>query len=356
MFFYTIRNKDLLRPTMGIAPRGKRVPFDAQIAQEGERMLLEAKIPGLNKPVSRILLGTTGRDFSGGEPPLEILDAAFELGVRTLDTARGYTGAEKTLGKWIQSRGNRDQLVILTKCCHPGPFGKKRVSSEWMKKELDRSLRDLQTDYADILLLHRDDPDVEVAELVEAFNELKAKGKIKAFGASNWTHQRIEQANEYAFKKGLTPFSVSSPHFGLAEQVEDPWGGGCVTITGSENAPARNWYRENQMPVVAYSSLGRGLFSGRLHSDAANVSEVLDAPARKGYFCPQNLQRLKRCEEMAEKYHATVPQIALSWLFHQELNTFAVVSTSSVERLRQNIRALELSLTEGEYRYLNLEV
>ena len=139
-------------------------------------MTLETKISGLNKPVSRILLGTTGRDFSAGAPPLELLDAAFELGVRTLDTARGYTGAEKSLGKWIHSRGNRDQLVILTKCCHPGPFGKKRVSAEWMKKELDRSLRDLQTDYVDILLLHRDDPDVEVAELVETFNELKAQG------------------------------------------------------------------------------------------------------------------------------------------------------------------------------------
>lgn len=341
-------------PAYGQRLQGKQI---IDCAERSDRMTLETKIPNLNKPVSRILLGTTGRDFSKGEPPWKILDAAFELGVRTLDTARGYTGAEKSLGKWMQSRGNRDQLVILTKCCHPGPFGKKRVSAEWMKKELDRSLRDLQTDYVDILLLHRDDPDVEVAELVETFNELKAQGKIKAFGASNWTHQRIEQANEYAFKKGLTPFSVSSPHFGLAEQIEDPWGGGCVTITGAENQPARDWYRKNQMPVVAYSSLGRGLFSGRLHSDdTTNVSEILDAPARKGYFCSQNLERLKRCEELAAKYNATVPQIALSWLFHQEINTFAVVSTSSVERLQQNIRALDLLLTESEYRYLNLEV
>ena len=86
------------------------------------------------------------------------------------------------------------------------------------------------------------------------------EGNIGAFGASNWTHTRIEEANEYAYKHNLIPFSVSSPNFCLARQVEDPWGGGCVNISGPENQEARAWYEKNQMPVAAivgYTNAGK---------------------------------------------------------------------------------------------------
>lgn len=78
----------------------------------------------------------------------------------------------------------------------------------------------LGENYIDIYLLHLDDPDVDVAVPVEVMNALHAEGKIGAFGGSNWTHQRIEEANEYAYRRGLIPFTVSSPNFGLADQVQ----------------------------------------------------------------------------------------------------------------------------------------
>lgn len=174
-------------------------------------------------------------------------------------------------------------------------------------------------------------------------------------GISNWTHERIQQANEYAYKHNLVPFSVSSPNFGLANQIQDPWGGGCVTISGAENAQARKWYQENNMPVIAYSSLGRGLFSGKFKSsEAEHASEFMDANAIKGYGYPENFERLKRCEELAERKDATVPQIAMSWIYNQRMNIFAVVSTTKYERMLENIAALSTKLTEAEMEYLDL--
>ena len=313
------------------------------------------KIPYVDKEVSRIFYGTAGQPFMMGGDANDLLDAIYATGVNAFDTARNYMLAEKSLGKWIVDRGMRDKIVILSKCGHPSPFGRKRVNEKDIRKDLRKSLGYLGTDYIDIYLLHRDDPEVPVGEIVEIFNSLHSEGKIGAFGGSNWTHQRIAEANEYAYSHNLIPFTVSSPNFGLADQVQDPWGGGCVTISGPQNQGARDWYEKNQMPVVAYSSLGRGLFSGKVKRDEPQkASEAMDANAMKGYAAPENFERLSRCEELAEKYHCTVPQIAMAWTYRHPLNCFAVVSTTKPERMQENIRAMELPLTEDEVLYLDL--
>ena len=315
-----------------------------------------AELPYVDKKVSRILFGTAMQPFMTGGNGNDLLDAVYETGVNTFDTARGYMGAEISLGRWIEERGNRDNIVILSKCGHPSMFGKKRINEKEIRKDFARSSKYLHTDYIDIYLLHRDDPDVAAGEVVEILNAMHTEGKIGAFGGSNWTHQRIAEANEYAYKHNLIPFTVSSPNYGLADQVRDPWGGGCVTISGPANEEARTWYRDNQMPVIAYSSLGRGLFSGRVKSSEADkAGKVMDAVAMKGYGCPENFERLRRCEILAVEKGCTVSQIAMSWIFRQKLNTFAVVSTSKASRMQENIDALYIELTPEESRYLDLK-
>ena len=294
--------------------------------------------------------------FLAGDDGNELLDAMFDLGINSFDTARGYGGAEDSVGRWVEERGIREDVVLLSKCAHPDGYGNKRVNEKAIREDFAMSSEALRSDYIDIYLLHRDDLDVPAGEIIEIMNALYAEGKIRAFGGSNWTHQRIEEANEYADKHNLIPFTVSSPNFGLANQIQDPWGGGCITISGPANKDARSWYKKNQMPVIAYSSLGRGLFSGRVKSDALDrAAEVLDEVALKGYGYPENYERLRRCEELAKKKHCTVPQIALAWIYSRELNTFAVVSTSSAKRMQDNIEALYIELTEEECTYLDLQ-
>ena len=313
-------------------------------------------IPYVKLPVSRIVLGTATPSFIKGEENNALLDAALAAGISTFDTARNYGMSEKSIGIWLRERGNRDKVTILSKCGHPSLLGKKRVSEKEIRKDFAKSTQLLGTDFIDIYVLHRDDTDLDAGVAVEVFNALHAEGKIGAFGGSNWSYERIAQANEYAEKHHLIPFTVSSPHFGLARQQQDPWGGGCVTLTGEENAAAREWYQKTQMPVFSYSSLGRGLLSGKLKSeDCARADKVLDAVAMKGYGCEDNYERLDRCEKLAGQKGCTVAQIAMAWIYHQPINTFAIVTMSSPRRLDENIAALNVPLTDEECRYLNLE-
>lgn len=313
-----------------------------------------AEIPYVDKKVSRIFYGTAAPPFMAGEDAGELLDAIFAIGVNAFDTARVYGMSEKSLGQWMEDRGNRDEVVVLSKCGHPSPDGRKRVNEKEIREDFAVSSGYLKTDHIDIYLLHRDDPDVEVGPIVEIFNALHAEGKIGAFGGSNWTHQRIEAANEYAYARNLIPFSVSSSNFGLADQVTDPWGGGCVTISGPANQDARAWYQKTQMPVIAYSSLGRGLFSGKVKGDdPESAVGVMDEFAMRGYGYPENFERLRRCEELAREKNCTVPQIAMAWIYCQNINSFAVVSTVKAGRMQENVDALHIRLTDHEICYLD---
>ena len=315
-----------------------------------------AEHPYINKKISRIFYGTAMMPFLAGEDGSELLDSMYNLGITAFDIARGYGGAEASVGRWVEERGIREDVVLLSKCAHPDGYGHKRVNEKAIREDFAKSREALRTDYIDIYLLHRDDLDVPAGKVIEIMNALYAEGKIRAFGGSNWTHQRIAEANEYANKHGLIPFTVSSPNFGLADQIQDPWGGGCITISGPSNKDARAWYKNNHIPVIAYSSLGRGLFSGRIKSNELDrVAEVLDEAALKGYGYPDNYERLRRCEELAKEKHCKVAQIAMAWIFSQELDTFAVVSTSSSKRMQDNIEALHIELTKEECAYLDLQ-
>lgn len=315
------------------------------------------KITGLDKAVSRIIFGTTELT-EYNEDATALLDEVLALGINTLDTARVYGDGktEGVLGQYMEAKKNRADIVLLTKGAHPDfDTWANRVTKTDILFDIDFSLNQLRTSYADIYLLHRDDPSIHVGEIMEAMQEIIESKKAKVVGVSNWTIPRIEEANAYAKSHGLTPFTVSSPNFGLAEQLTDIWGAGCVTLSGPENKENRAWYEANQMPVIAYSSLGRGMFTGKVKSyEPERISEFLDQISVDAYGGPDNFKRLARCEELAEKKNVTVAQIAMSWLLHQKLNTFAVVSTTKSKRMESNIASLDIHLTESEIAYLDL--
>lgn len=312
------------------------------------------KINGIEKEVSRIAFGCAIAPMLAGENVHNLLDACVDMGINTFDTAENYGLSEVSLGNWIRERKNRDDLVIISKGCHPYD-GKDRVNPEELIKDIEASFARLGTDYIDIYLMHRDDFKIEPGTMVEILNEYHKAGRIGAFGGSNWTHERIELANEYARKHGLVPFTVSSPNFGLAEQIGDPFGGGagCVSISGPGNRKAREWYLENDIAVLAYSSLARGFFSGKVSSDKPErANDILDEFAVKGYCYPKNFEILRRTEILAKEKKCTVPQLALAWTLAQPLNSVLLVSAQSEKRIRENLKAFDIVITKEEAEWL----
>ena len=139
--------------------------------------------------------------------------------------------------------------------------------------------------------------------------------------------------------------------------MEDPWGGGCVTISGPSNRAARKWYADNHIPVFAYSTMARGFFSGRVKSDdPEGAKAVMDAPGLRGYACPENFERLRRCELLAKEKGTTVAKIAMAWIFNQrDLDVYALVATSRRENMHANVEASTIRLTDEECRWFDLE-
>ena len=301
----------------------------------------------VNKPVSQMIFVCANPAMIQGKRVTKLLDGAFAAGINTFDTAENYGASEAVLGQWIKKRKNRDKVVIITKGCHP--HGEPRVTPEALRHDLEQSFERLKTDYIDIYMLHRDDPNADLKAILQVLDEYHKAGKIGAYGGSNWTHQRIEEINQYAFEGGYTPFSVSSPNFGPARQVDDPWGGGCVSISGADNEEARKWYQQNNIPIFAYSCLGRGLFSGKVKtSDLETTKDKLDKFAIKGYWCEENIKRLGAIEKIAADKGYSVAQVTLAWIMQQSFDAYPIVTISDVNRIIENVKAADIELTESE--------
>ena len=311
--------------------------------------------PGITAPLSRMIYGTAIRPLMEGENADEVLDHVFALGITTFDTARSYGQSENGLGRWLCDRNLRNRVNILTKGCNPDQTGI-RFTPDSLRDELMQSLDALQTDYVDFYCLHRDDPEQEVSVFIDVLNQFKSEGRILAFGASNWHYLRMKEANAYAAKNGLAGFSFGSPAFSLAEVVGDPWGGS-VHISGRDNADARRWFAENGIPVFSYSSFARGFFSGKYRTDRdLHAEDVLPPWTCEEYVCPENIERLKRAEALARKRNCTVGQINLAWILAQPFLCCPIFSPSTAAHIDENLKGLDLVLTEEEMKWLDLFV
>jgi len=318
-----------------------------------------ATVKGLEKKVSRMVYGCdwlSAADENLKKTAFETLDNAVSIGCNALDTAYVYAGgeSERVIGLWMEARGNRDKIMVLSKGAHHNR-DRRRVTPYDILSDIHDSLVRLRTNYIDLYILHRDNPDVPVGPIVDVLNKLHDEGKIRAFGGSNWTHERIEAANEYAAKNKLIPFAASSPNFGLADQVENPWGELNVGISGAAQKDARDWYLKNpDVKIFAYSSMARGFFSGRIkpNTTADEAKTILDKAAYTAYFHPINIEKLIRTEELAKKKNLTVPQIAAAYAISHPLNIFSLQAPRGISEMQQNAVAIDMELSAGELSYL----
>lgn len=311
-------------------------------------------LEGITRPVSVIALGTNTRAFTSNAyvRAAQLLDAFLDAGGNLIDTAHiyGFGGSETILGRWLKESGQREKVVLLTKGCHPkvdpqnifGKPWKSRVTPKAIRADLAESLKRLKSDYVDLYLLHRDDEDAPVGPLIEALNVEQKRGRIRAFGASNWRAARIAEANAYAARNDLNGFVVSSSQFGLAQPVRSVFPG-TVTLSLDERA----WHAANQFPLLAYSPLGAGYVARAANGIAARGNAEPDA-----YASEQNNARAQRAAQLAARKNVSPAQIALAYALRQNFPSGAVVGPTSVAHLQQLVAALDISLDADEIAFL----
>ena len=171
-------------------------------------LMQEVKINNVKKPISGLMMGTDYFSPDIIDTVAENMENFIKIGGNTLDTAHIYLGgkSEEAIGIWMEENKRRDDIMILTKGGHPNHNGP-TVNKKDIDEELKISLERLRTDYVELYALHRDDPTVHVGEILEILNEHVEAGKIGAFGGSNWTTERLQEANDYAKNNGLIGFS-----------------------------------------------------------------------------------------------------------------------------------------------------
>lgn len=303
------------------------------------------KVQGLDKPVSRLMKGTDYFYHDSYEKAAANMDAYFAIGGNCFDSAHIYCGgqSEEVIGRYLKERGTRDQWVILTKGAHHDQNGP-RVSREAIRSDLMTSLERLQVDTIDMYGLHRDDPNVPAGEVIEILNEHIKSGAVQTIGVSNWTWQRIQEANDYAAAKGLVGFSFSSPNLSLAKANEPFWAG-CVSVDDETLA----WHEANQLPLFSWSSQARGFFTGRFTPEDRSNADLV-----RVFYSDDNWERYARAKQLAEQKNVTQIQIALAYVLNQAFPTCALIGAQSLEELRSCDEGSRIKLTREEMDWLDL--
>jgi aryl-alcohol dehydrogenase-like predicted oxidoreductase len=216
---------------------------------------------------------------------------------------------------------------------------------ENLSRQLLVSLERMQTDYVDLYMMHRDNEAIPVDEFVDVLNEHQAAGRIRAFGVSNWSLARVQEANEYAAAHHVTGFSALSNNFSLARLVEPIWPGSIAT----SDAASRAWFARTQTALFPWSSQARGFFAVGARDNASD-SELV-----RCWYSDDNFERLARVRALAEERGVLPINVALAYVLCQPFPTFPLIGPRSLQELRTSLPALTVELSADELEWLNLE-
>ncbi|MBQ7950112.1 MAG: aldo/keto reductase [Clostridia bacterium] len=291
------------------------------------------------KKSSQILLGTAyfGDTISEAEA-FAIMDKYYEMGGRHIDVARLYADgeAEKVVGKWLNDRKPADILVSTKGGYYDMDGGEApRINEADIRFDLECSLKALKQEQIEFYWLHRDDEARPENEIIDMMNRLVKEGKIKQFGASNWRSQRIEMANQYAKENGLAGFSASQIRFNPAYCLGER--GGLVGMDADEFA----FYKNNPMPVVAYSSQAKGFFSKMAEQGESALSEK----AKKRYLCEENLRRLELIKQLSAEQRCSVAAVVCGILCSiSAVEVFPIIGGRTLSQIEDSMRGADVSI------------
>ncbi|PPS75430.1 MULTISPECIES: aldo/keto reductase [Streptomyces] len=274
-----------------------------------------------------------------------VLDAYTAAGGNFVDTADVYSAwvdgnrggeSETILGKWLEARGNRSDVVVATKVSqHPDFQG---LSAANITAAADASLRRLRTDYIDLYYTHFDQPDVPVEEIIGALDSLVKAGKVRHIAASNISAERLRESLEFSDREGLARYVALQPHYNLVSR--DTYEGELQDL--AERAG---------LAAVPYYALASGFLTGK-YRPGTTVESARASGAAKHLETERGQRVLAALDEIAGAHDAPVATVALAWLAAQPTVAAPIASARTVEQLPALVGVGELTLSEAEVEQL----
>ncbi|MEM7485239.1 MAG: aldo/keto reductase [Bacteroidota bacterium] len=268
-----------------------------------------------------------------------LLDELFERGFNFIDSANVYSTwhpgnkggeSEEIIGKWMAARGNRDKVVVTTKLGYLTKETKAVLSPENIHKQIENSLKRLQTDYIDVYFSHAFEEITPITDTLKTYDQLIKDGKVRTIGASNFLFEKFVESQEIAEVNGLSRYEVYQPEYSLIARAdfEKDYQDYCV---------------KNNIGVMGYFTLASGFLTGK-YSDISEIEGTSREPFLKKYFTETGYKVLKALVTVSEKHNVSQSAIAIAWAMAQPSITAPIASASKPAHLESFYEAVKLEL------------
>jgi aryl-alcohol dehydrogenase-like predicted oxidoreductase len=304
--------------------------------------------------VTRVVLGCGNFGGIGSKPSLfgqgtskedafRLLDAAWDLGIRTLDTADAYGGgrSESYIGEWLATKGPdvRDEIVIVTKTFNPmTEAADKGLSRVRIRRQVVTSLERLGVERLPLYMAHAFDSDTPQEETLSAFDELVREGTVGAVGASNFTAEQVAEALELSALEGLTRYEWVQNAFSLLEQ--------------DDRETMFPLCHEHGLGFAPFGPLAGGWLTGKYRRGEApppGSRMTLRPEGGEGYRTDATFDALETLEREAQERGVSMAALSLAWLLHVPELTAIVVGPNDVAQFAPVIEALDVRLDPDEH-------
>lgn len=304
--------------------------------------------------VSELAFGTWrfGRENDDGELEVDddrahdLLDAYAEAGGNFIDTADMYGEgrAEEYIGDWLAGR-DREDFVVASKIYWPtrdDPNGQ-GLNRKHLRRNVDRILERLGTDYVDVLYTHRWDDDTPAEEFMRTLDEFVRDGKVNYLGTSTFEPNawKVAKANEIADRRNYEPFTIAQPRYNLVNrEIEGNYLEMCA---------------DYDVGLVPWSPLAGGFLTGKYRRGEAPPADsraATDEQFADSYLVDANFDAMDAVRAVAEEVDASPAQVSLAWLMHHDQVSAPIVGARTVDQLEENLAASELDLTDEQFQRL----
>lgn len=291
--------------------------------------------------VSEIALGswmTNVADQNAIDIAAESVRKAYDLGINFFDCADAYSGgdAERFLGN-VLSEYERSSYVLSSKVFFPTGKGPndRGLSRKHIFENVDKSLKNLKTDYLDMYFCHRYDPDTPVEETMEALSDLVKMGKILYYGVSEWMPTQVMEALNVIKENHLRPLSVIQPQYNMMDRfIEDEMMDIC---------------EKNGIGIVAFSPLSQGLLTGKYRKnmpipEGSRATHQADKQINK-LLTEENLDKVEELVKIADELSITMAQLALAWALRKPCMSSLIIGATKPEQAVSNASASGIELS-----------